>query len=80
MEILQSKGFITIVILLALLVTASFQSKKSVHVELIIPATQAEIWSILMDTPRYSEWNPVFVKVEGAFEERAPHGMKYTGE
>ena len=71
MEILQSKWFIAILLPLALLATASFLSKKSVHTELVIPATPAEIWAILMDTPSYTSWNPVLVKVDGAFQEGA---------
>ena len=71
MEILQSKWFITTVILLVVLAIASMLSRKSVHTELIIPATPAEIWAILIDAPRYSEWNPVLVQVEGVMQEDA---------
>ena len=43
----------------------SILGHKSVHAELIIPATPTQIWSVLTDSSGYPEWNPVFVGVEG---------------
>ena len=44
---------------------------KVVHTEIVIPASPAEVWSVLTDAPRYEEWNPVLVRVEGAYREGA---------
>ncbi len=42
---------------------------KSVHAELVIPASPAQIWSVLTDASGYAEWNPVFVEVRGEHAE-----------
>ncbi len=44
---------------------------KVVHTEIVIPAPPAEVWAVLTDAPRYEEWNPVLVRVEGAYREGA---------
>ena len=53
----------------AALVAFSLLGHKSVHAELLIPASPEEIWSVLTDAPHYSEWNPVFVDVQGEYRE-----------
>lgn len=70
MDMLQSKGFIALAVLV-LLVVASLLSRKSVQTERVIAATPAAIWSILMDTAAYSDWNPVLIKVDGTLAEGA---------
>ncbi|MCB1167089.1 MAG: SRPBCC domain-containing protein [Leptospiraceae bacterium] len=42
---------------------------KSIHTELKIRATPAEVWSVLMDNKKYPEWNPYHVRVEGELKE-----------
>ena len=44
-------------------------TEKTFHVEIVIPAPPAAVWSVLTDSTAYKEWNPVFVNVEGAFRE-----------
>ena len=44
---------------------------KTVHTELVIPASPAAVWSVLTDAPGYKEWNPVFVSVEGDYRQGA---------
>ena len=43
--------------------------RKAVHAERMIPRSPGAIWTALMDTGRYGEWNPIFVSAEGRFEE-----------
>ena len=57
------------VVLLA--VAAAALTKKTFHVETVIPASPEQIWAILMDTDRYPDWNPVFVAVDGTYAEGA---------
>ncbi len=41
---------------------------KTVHTELVVPATPTEVWAVITDASSYAAWNPVFVKVEGSYE------------
>lgn len=52
---------------LALLV-ASLLTTRTFHVEIIIPAPPEDIWSVLMDTESYPDWNPTVVQVDGQYE------------
>lgn len=40
---------------------------KRISTQIDIAASPATVWSILIDNARYPEWNPYYVKVEGAF-------------
>lgn len=40
---------------------------KKVRTEIVISASADVVWSVLIDAPRYKEWNPVIFKVEGAY-------------
>ena len=44
---------------------------KVVHTEILIPAPPAAVWAVLADAPRYKEWNPVFIDVDGEYREGA---------
>lgn len=55
--------------ILILLGSLAVFTKKTFHVEMVIPAPPEAIWAVLMDTESYEEWNPVFVKVDGAYSE-----------
>ncbi len=55
--------------LLLIVAAAALFTKKSFHVETIIAAPPEAIWAILVDTESYSEWNPVFVGIDGKYRE-----------
>ena len=46
--------------------TALF-GRKVVHTEIEIAAPASEIWAVLSDAERYTEWNPVIIKVAGQY-------------
>ncbi len=56
---------VVVVALLALL------GRKSVRAELTIEAAPEEVWTLLTDPTSYPDWNPIFVSVEGEFQEGA---------
>ena len=37
-----------------------------IHTELEINAPAEEVWQVLVDFPRYGEWNPVITSIDGA--------------
>lgn len=39
---------------------------RQIKTEIIINASKEKVWSILTDFPRYAEWNPFIVNVEGS--------------
>ena len=45
----------------------SLLGHKTVYTEIEIPAPPSEVWKILTDAARYSEWNPVIIAVEGEY-------------
>ena len=57
--------------ILLIAVAGALFTRKTFHVETVIDASPEEIWAVLMDTASYPEWNPVFVKVEGAYATEA---------
>ena len=52
-------------------VVLTLTGHKQVHTELVISAPPAEVWSVLTDASGYAEWNPVFTKVEGTYDQDA---------
>ncbi len=52
-------------------VAGALLTRKTFHVEQVIAAPPEDIWSALMDTAAYPEWNPVFVEVAGKYAEGA---------
>jgi hypothetical protein len=45
----------------------SLTGAKRVKTEVTIAATPSEIWSVLVNTAQYKDWNPVIVSVEGSY-------------
>lgn len=56
---------------LAVLGAASACTTREFHAEAVIPAPREEVWEVLTDTAAYPQWNPVFVKINGAYAEGA---------
>ena len=56
-------------LLLAIVAVAAVFTKKTFHVEAVVSAPPEAVWAVLMDTSSYSEWNPVFVAVDGSYAE-----------
>jgi len=57
--------------LVVALVGVAFLTTKTFHVERVIQVDDAILWEVLSDTEHYHEWNPVFVAVDGAYQEGA---------
>lgn len=53
--------------ILVILLAAAAITKKTFHVETVIPASPAAVWAVLTDTESYPDWNPVFVAVQGEY-------------
>ena len=66
---LNSKLLIIVAIIIVLLVILYFTGKKSVHSEIIINRTSEEVWSVLINTDQYQDWNPVMKLIEGEIQE-----------
>ena len=56
-------------LLFAIVAAAAVLTKKTFHVETVVAAPPEAVWAVLTDTRRYSDWNPVFVAVDGAYAE-----------
>ena len=41
---------------------------KRLHTDIDIEASPDQVWSVLVDLARYSDWNPFIVEAEGAVE------------
>lgn len=54
---------------LVLLGVVSAFTTKEFHAEAVIEAPPERVWAVLIDTAAYSEWNPVFVRVQGDYAE-----------
>ncbi|MAZ36760.1 SRPBCC domain-containing protein [Salibacteraceae bacterium] len=44
------------------------QGKKEINTQIIINASTAAVWSVLIDNENYEKWNPLIVKSEGKIE------------
>ena len=66
---MKKQIIITTLSLLFIIAAAAIFSKKTYQVERVINASPEKIWAVLMDTTNYGDWNPVFVKVEGAYSD-----------
>ncbi|MEM1299748.1 MAG: SRPBCC domain-containing protein [Pseudomonadota bacterium] len=56
---------------LALLSTVSACTTKEFRAEATVAAPPEAVWDVLVDTAAYSDWNPVFVGVDGTYSEGA---------
>ena len=55
--------------IIALLVILIITGRKSVRHEISINASPEEVWSVLMDTEKYTDWNPTMNLLEGEIKE-----------
>lgn len=72
------KSMYTAFCVLALLLILTLTGKKSVHHEITIHAKPVEVWSVLMDTDKYGNWNPVMKLLEGKVEEGSRVKYQFT--
>lgn len=68
---MSPKRMIAVAALIIAVVLLAVLPRKSVRVELTINASPDEIWTVLTDAASYPEWNPIFVSVQGSFDEGA---------
>ena len=66
---LQSKLLIALGIIVLLLAVLYFLGRKSVHHEILIDASPEKVWTVLLDTDSYDDWNPVMKLLEGDVKE-----------
>lgn len=70
------KIMITILVIAVVVLTLALFSKKQVSTEIVIDVPTDEVWAVLMDVERYSEWNPVLSPISGQLS----HGSTMTYE
>ncbi|GLS26828.1 SRPBCC domain-containing protein [Marinibactrum halimedae] len=64
-----SKWVIGFIIVLVILVVLYVLGRKSVHSEVFIPVSPDKVWSVIVDTQKYPEWNPVMEVLDGELKE-----------
>ena len=55
--------------LVALVGVLALLGEETFHIEVTVPAPPEAVWAVLIDTDAYSDWNPVFIRVEGDYVE-----------
>ncbi len=63
-----SKWLILPVFVFLILILLWALGRKSVVSEIMIPASSSEVWSVIMDTGSYSQWNTVMTVLDGELE------------
>ncbi|MEO1033459.1 MAG: SRPBCC domain-containing protein [Bacteroidota bacterium] len=74
----NSKILLVVFAIVAVLVILYFTGKKSVHHEIPINAAPEKVWSVLMDTDAYDQWNPVMHLLEGKVKEGNTVKYRFT--
>lgn len=69
MTLLTSKWLIGFVAILGVMTLLYLFGRKSVHSEIVIPAAPNQVWTILIDTKSYGQWNKVLIPLEGSLQE-----------
>lgn len=69
MNMLTSKWVLIIAAIFVIAIILIFTGNKSVHHEISIKASPEKVWSVLMDTEKHDEWNPVMKLVKGEVSE-----------
>ena len=60
-------GFVAVLLVSA----CALSPKKQISTEVLLPASPDVVWAVLVDTERYSEWNPFIIESEGDVVEGA---------
>ena len=60
-------GFVAVLLISA----CALSPKKQISTEVLLPASPDVVWAVLVDTERYSEWNPFIIASEGEVLEGA---------
>ncbi len=66
---LNSKLLIVLGVIALILLLLYLLGRKSVHHEIQIDASPEKVWTVLLDTDSYAEWNPVMKVLEGEIKE-----------
>lgn len=66
---IMNKYLIILFAIIAIAIILYFTGKKSVHHEIFINASPTKVWSVLINTDDYENWNPVMKLVEGEVKE-----------
>ena len=72
------KWTIVAVVIVVAVLLAALLPRKSVHAELVIKVAPSVVWNELMDGSSYGDWNPIFTRVDGLFEEGAKMALNMT--
>ena len=75
---LNSKLLIILLVIVLVLIILYIRGHKSVHHEIIIQASQEKVWSVLMNTDNYAQWNPVMLLLEGELKEGSKVKYRFT--
>ena len=76
-------NFFTLIVTALSATACAILPKNEVVTETHIPAKPEQVWSILTDGERYSEWNPFIINMQGSIEKgsQLKNTMKpFTGE
>ncbi len=68
MDVLSSKWFIGLAIVIVILMVLVFTGKKSVQAEVSINSSAEDVWRILTDFSKVKEWNKVLIPIDGQLE------------
>ncbi|CAL2087394.1 conserved hypothetical protein [Tenacibaculum sp. 190524A05c] len=65
----NSKVIVIVFVIIIVLVVLYITGKKSVHHEIMINANPDRVWSVLINTGAYKEWNPTMLVLKGEVQE-----------
>jgi len=75
---LKSKFMYILLTIIAVFAVLVFLGKKSAHHEIMINASPEKVWSVLTETDKYDDWNPVMKLLEGEIKEGNKVKYRFT--